>query len=82
MQHIAHSLKYYNLLSLTYGQRSVAPAVVQRSDAVEILAVVAELTTPLFRQNIVFLMLSRIASMVEERLTSAAVLRVDERPER
>ena len=51
---------------------------VHRSHFIEIIAVVAELTAPLFRQDIVLLMPSRIARMVEERLTSAAVLCADE----
>ena len=62
----------------TYIQRCVAPAVVHRSDMVEILAVVSELAAPLFRQDIVLLVLSHIARMEEERLTSAAILRADE----
>ena len=52
---------------------------VHRSHSVEIFAVIWEFTTPLFRQDIVFLVKSLVVRMVEERLTSAAVFRVDER---
>ena len=55
---------------------------VHRSDPVEKVAVVAKLTTPPFWQDIELLVESRIARMVEERLTSAAVLCADEGAER
>ena len=54
---------------------------VHRANKVEEVAVIREFTTPLFRQDIVLLVKSRVARVVEERLTSAAVLRADERPE-
>ena len=49
---------------------------------VEQVAVVTKLAAPPFWQDIELLVESRITRMVEERLTSAAVLRADEGAER
>ena len=55
---------------------------IHRADPVEKVAVVTKLTAPPFWQDIELLMLSGITRMVEERLTSAAILRADEGTER
>ena len=52
---------------------------VHRSHSVEEVTVIREFTTPLFRLDIVLLVKSVVARVVKERLTSAAVLGVDER---
>ena len=65
--------------SLTYEERHVAHAVVHRSDVVEQVAVVTELTTPSLRQDVVSLVLPREVRMVEEGLSSSPVFRTDER---
>ena len=65
-------------LPLTYIQGHVVPAAIQRPHEVEEVAVVAVLTTPLFRIDVKPLMLSVVVRVKQERLTTTTVLGVDE----
>ena len=63
---------------LTEDRGDISIAGVDRSHVVEVLAVVGELTTPLFRQDVVLLVLYLVARVVQESLATATVSRRDE----
>ena len=63
---------------LTEDRGDVSIAGVDRSHGVEVVAVVGELTTPLFRQDVVLLVLDLVARVVQEGLAATAVCRRDE----
>ena len=66
-------------LSLTYIQRHVVPAAIQRPHEVEEVAIVAVFTTPFFRIDVKLLMLSVVVRVIQERLAATTVLSVDEK---
>ena len=63
---------------LTNKWRIIFPAVVNRSQKAEIVAVVAELTAPLLGQDIVHIMFRLPTLMEQGHVTSAAIRRGDE----